>query len=164
VTYRHRLPTWFVTYCAVAVLTMSAGSLLTASAVAAGGQGVIADLNTDLCLQATSAGSVSTQGCDGKNRQNWKNELPNQWLVNAQTGRCLTAYRDGTVAARSCRKNVPRQEWNSFCVNSIVQWTSVAYGKNLASFKNGSVDLQPQGNGNFQKWLLGAGFQKPPAC
>jgi hypothetical protein len=140
------------------------GWLLTATAFAAGGEGNIADLNTDLCLQATSAGKVSTQGCDGHNRQNWQYDIRTTWLVNAQTGGCLTAYSDGTVATRSCRENVTRQEWDSYCFNSIVQWTSVAFGKNLASFKNGSVDLQPPGNGNYQKWILGAGFGSPPSC
>jgi hypothetical protein len=144
---------------------MSSGALVAANAFASGGQGIIADLNTDLCLQSTNSGTVSTQGCDGKNHQVWSYEFaPGGWLVNKQNGRCLTAYSDGTVAARSCRNNVYRQQWDSSCFDSHVQWTSVAYAKNLASFKNGSVDLQPQGSGNFQKWILGAGFGSPPDC
>jgi Ricin-type beta-trefoil lectin domain len=159
--HRHRVPRWLVSCCGVAVLIMSTGSLLTPTAVAAGGEGIIADLNTDLCLQATSAGKVSTQGCDGRNRQNWHYDIRTTWLVDAQTGGCLTAYRDGTVATRSCRQNVTRQEWDSYCFNSIVQWTSVAFGKNLASFKNGWSTCNLLATGTFKSGSWGQALGVP---
>jgi hypothetical protein len=159
---------WLVRWCGVGLLTLSAGGLLATNALAAGGKGFMWDFNTGLCLSSSiSSGQVSTKSCDSSNnRQIWHyNRNTTHWLINHASGKCLTAYSDGTVATRTCRPNVTRQEWKEGCDSStgVVSWKNRATHENLASFHDGHVDLQPRGSGGFQKWFLG-GFTPPVAC
>jgi hypothetical protein len=121
--------------------------------------------NTGLCLTSNSPGSVSTQGCNITNSQQWYNVVPTGFPIpaggidtgtmgNAQTGQCLDSNFAGDVYTSPCNGNDSYQNWTEFENGPLAaQYQNWETGLCLDSNAAGDAYTSPcNWNNSYQNW------------
>jgi Ricin-type beta-trefoil lectin domain len=125
----------------------------------------LVDFNTGLCLTSNSPGSVSTQGCNFTNSQEWYNTVPTGFPVpggafgtgtmgNVQTGQCLDSNFAGDVYTSPCDGNNSYENWSEFENGPLAfQYQNWETGLCLDSNAAGDAYTYPcNWNDSFQNW------------